>query len=117
MNYKWKPSKTARQEFAKKINTDIDFANVYNERRLAKSNKRRSASNFDYESAGGEYVPTKEQYDFCFYHLDLFIIIEERTACNAVIFGYSCNEKIDHDFIHIINEKRRKYLNNNLLSK
>lgn len=29
---------------------------------------------------------------------------EQKEACNMVLYGYSCKEKVHHDFIHLINE-------------
>jgi hypothetical protein len=108
MSYKWRSSPTQRREFAQKMNNDSEFAAEYEARKQAKAEKRRSTSNFDYDKAGGEYVPTKAQYDFCFNNMDLFVTNEEETAANMVMSGYSCNEKVHHDYIHIVNEKIRK---------
>ena len=60
-------------------------------------------SRFDYSSAGGEYIPTKSQYDAAMEYNGKEPDILE--ACNMVIFGWSCKEKVSHDYIHIINEK------------
>lgn len=105
MGYKWKPSKTARREFAQKIANDSQFAADYYARKDAKADKRRATSKFDYNSAGGEYLPTKYQYDmairFC---LELEITNEQQLSCQMVISAYSCQEKAHHDHIHIVNE-------------
>jgi hypothetical protein len=103
MAYKWKPSKTAKREFAQKMQ-DSDFASDYYTRKEAKAQKRRSTSNFDYEKAGGEYIPTKFQHDFCFSHMPEFTDFKVIEAANLVMYGYTCQEKVHHDFIHIINE-------------
>jgi hypothetical protein len=112
MVYKWKPSKSARREFAQKMSTDVDFANSYNQRKLEKSEKRRAQSNFDYESAGGNYVPTQFQHDFCLNNYHLFETPQERDAANIVMSSYSCNEKTHHDNIHVVNEKIRSETKN-----
>ena len=69
--------------------------------------KRRSKSKYNYETAGGSYIPTKAQHDFCFYNPELFITIEEEEAKNEVMMGYINNEKIKHDYIHVVNELMR----------
>ena len=107
MAYKWKPSKTARREFAQKMSNDQQFASDYYERKKLKADKRRAQSSFDYETAGGSFIPTKEQHDFCLFNVNLFVLPEEKAAANDVMFGYSCREKVSHDSIHIVNEKRR----------
>jgi hypothetical protein len=107
MSYKWRPSKTARREFAQKMNNDPEFANEYNARKQAKEEKKRSTSAFDYQKAGGEYVPTKAQHDFCLENMGQFVP-SEIEAANQILYGYSCNEKVHHDYIHIINELMRK---------
>lgn len=106
MAYRWKPSKSQRREFAKNMQDEV-FKAEYYARKEAKAEKRRSTSEFDYNSAGGFYVPTKEQHDFCISNMNLFETSKEKDACNFVMSGYSLQEKIHHDFIHIVNEKRR----------
>jgi hypothetical protein len=106
MSYKWKPSKTAKKEFAKNMQ-DHQFAKDYYKRKETKAENRRSKSKFDYTSAGGNYVPTKAQNDFCFDNPQLFVTASEEEAKNEILFGYSNNEKINHDCIHIVNEKIR----------
>ena len=105
MSYKWKPSKTAKREFAQKMANDSEFSAAYYARKENKAEKRRAGSGFDYQTAGGFYVPTKAQYDFCMkngYNND-----DEKQAFDMVVYGFSCNEKIHHDFIHVVNERMR----------
>jgi hypothetical protein len=106
MNYKWKPSKTAKREFAQNMQNP-EFANDYYARKEAKADKRRSTSKFDYNSAGGNYIPTKAQHDFCFDHLYLFKEGSDFIASLSVMQGYLDQEKVHHDYIHIVNEKMR----------
>jgi len=40
-------------------------------------------------------------------NIDLFKTSEEKDALNFVTSAYSCNEKVNHCYIHIVNEKRR----------
>ncbi len=107
MAYNWKPSKSARREFAEKMNNDTEFANAYNAKKEAKAEKRRSLSKFDYQSAGGNYIPTKQQHDFCLSNFHLFVTPEQQNAANIVMYGYLYQEKISHDNIHIVNELMR----------
>ena len=107
MAYKWKPSKAQRTEFAQRMQNSEEKA-AYEARKTTKAEKRRSTSSFEYNTAGGNYVPTKTQHDFCFNNIHLFQTSEEQQASNMVIYGYSCQEKVHHDYIHIVNEKQRK---------
>jgi hypothetical protein len=84
-----------------------EYAAAYHERKEARAAKRRASSKFDYNTAGGMYVPTRIQYDFCCSHLDEFKTPQEKDAANFVISAYALNEKVHHDFIHIVNEKIR----------
>lgn len=106
MAYKWKPSASARRAFAEKMQNPAEKAE-YEARKEARATKRRSTSNFDYATAGGSYIPTKEQHDFCMFNRPADLTPEQETACNNVIYGYGCQEKVHHDFIHIVNELRR----------
>jgi hypothetical protein len=106
--YKWHPSATQRREFAQRMQDPNEKA-AYEARKEAKSRKRREKSHFDYSTAGGEYVPTQAQSDFCMNHMELFSSAVEKCAANMVLYGYSCKEKIAHDFIHVVNEKIRAY--------
>ena len=108
MAYKWRPSKTARREFAIKMQ-DPQEAAAYEARKAEKANKRRATSSFDYNTAGGYYVPTKAQYDHCFEHINSQIHDELQIAFRNVIYGYTCNEKVHHDNIHIVNEHIRSH--------
>ena len=62
------------------------------------------------QPAGGYYVPTKEQHDAAFKCFDeLKLTPQQEEACNRVISGYSLNEKIHYDNIHIVNELKREH--------
>ena len=104
---KWRPSASQKREFAQNMK-DLDFANDYHKRKEEKAEKRRSNSKFDYPTAGGSFIPTKIQYDFVMVNRDLFKTIEEETAANEVQMGYINNDKINHDYIHIVNDKMRR---------
>ena len=105
MRKSWKPSKTQAREFAEKMANDSDFKKNYEDKKNAKETKRRATSKFDYATAGGQYVPTVAQYNKANELLTNVNLIDTIVnACRAVIFGYTCKSKIDHDHIHIINE-------------
>lgn len=108
MGYKWRPSKAQAREFAERMNNDPEYAAAYNARKELRIQKRQESSKFDYETRGGEFIPTREQHDFAFNNMHLCKNVEEETAFNQVMYGYSCQEKVHHDFIHIVNEYRRK---------
>ena len=108
MSYKWKPSASQRRAFAERMKDPAEQA-AYEERKAEKAQKRRATSKFDYGTAGGNYVPTREQHDFCFNNIHMFVTSEEVDAANMVMSGFVCNERVHHDYIHIVNEKRRFY--------
>ena len=103
MRYKWKPSKTQKREFAECMATDTAYSEAY-QRKEQRAETRRSTSKFDYQTAGGEYTPTESQNKAAFELLNLNPTPEQKEACNMVLYGYSCKEKVHHDFIHLINE-------------
>ena len=113
MNRKWKPSKAKARVFAERMANDPEFAKAYNERKQAKAEKRRAESKYEYETAGGHYIPTKAQHDEAFNLLSSGkATFEQEVACNEVINGYCFDTKVHHDYIHIINEyARSKTLN------
>jgi hypothetical protein len=104
--YKWKPSAAQRKAFAEKMKNPIE-RHEYEKKKELNAEKRRSTSKFDYSSAGGNYIPTKAQYDFAMKNMEIFKSEDEKFAANQVIYGYTTNEKIHHDNIHIVNEKMR----------
>lgn len=105
MGYKWKPSKTARREFAQKMANDSQFAADYYAKKEEKSAKKRNTSKFDYNMAGGEYIPTQYQSERALTFIrSIELTSEQRQACEMVNYGYSCKEKVHHDNIHIVNE-------------
>jgi hypothetical protein len=106
MSYKWKPSAAQKKAFALKMQDPAGQA-AYEERKAHKAETRRATSKFDYELAGGKYVPTKSQYEFCCQNYTKFSTPEEKSAADIVISGYACNQSVHHDYIHVVNEKIR----------
>jgi hypothetical protein len=98
MSYKWKPSASQRREFAERMK-DPEEQRAYDQRKV----KKMLYDNWKDK----DFVPTKEQHDFCMNHFELFSTFEEKNAHALVISAYSLNEKVNHNFIHIVNEKRR----------
>ena len=107
MSYKWKPSKTQKKEFAIKMQNPLE-KEVYEKNKKDKIIKKQSTSKFDYESRGGEYIPTENQHDFALFNRKGVETKEQKEACEMIITGYNCQIKIPHDYIHIVNELRRK---------
>lgn len=103
---RWKPSVSQRKAFAERMTDPVEQA-AYEQRKKDKADKRRAGSRFDYHTAGGKYVPTSDQHSFCCSHNWSDATPEQITARDRVMFGFSCNEKVHHDYIHIINELRR----------
>ena len=109
MRFKWKPSATQRRAFAEKMKDPAE-AQAYEQRKRDKAEKRRSGSKYDYESAGGMYVPTQAQHDYAVYDRSQNTTPDHDNACNMVASAFACNEKCHHDYIHIVNELRRSAL-------
>lgn len=103
MAYRWKPSATQKRAFAERMKDPAEQI-AYQQRKEDKAAKRRVGSKFDYSSAGGNYVPTQFQYEQAVKFLGAELTSEQKDACNQVMYGYSCQEKIHHDYIHIVNE-------------
>jgi len=106
MPYKWKPSASQKKAFAQRMQDPLSKA-AYEKSKRDREDKRRATSKFDYSSAGGQYVPTKAQYEFAMNNMNLFKTAEEKASANDVIYGYNSNEKVHHDSIHVVNEKMR----------
>lgn len=100
-----------KQKSLQKKMQDPEFAADYYARKAEKAEKKRTGSKYNYSTAGGRYVPTKDQYDFCVRHPELFVTEEEKTAENLVVGAYAVNQKVHHDYIHIVNELIRKHSN------
>lgn len=107
-SWKWKPSVSQKKAFAERMKDPLE-KDAYEKRKQDKVEKRRADSKFDYNTAGGYYMPTKIQHDFAFNHPELFKTMDEKIAANEVMNGYSLKEKVHHDNIHIVNEKLRNY--------
>jgi len=106
MAYRWKPSASQRKAFAEKM-SNPDEARAHEQRKIDRDDKRRAGSKFDYQSAGGKFVPTQTQYDFCVLNMALEMTDEQDEAFKQIMWGYVCQEKVHHDQIHIVNELRR----------
>lgn len=102
---KWRPSASQRKEFAQRMQNPTEQV-AYEQRKIDRAAKKRVTSKFDYETAGGSYIPTQAQYNHAC-KMANGNNGELDRACNIVMSGYTCNEKVNHDFIHIINESIR----------
>jgi hypothetical protein len=104
MGYRWKPSASQRRAFAERMQ-DPSEREAYEQRKREKADKRRAGSQYDYAKAGGNYIPTKIQFDIALRAIgELDLTPQEIDACNQVVGAYTCNEKTHHDNIHIVNE-------------
>lgn len=109
MNRKWKPNASQRRAFAERMSNPKEQAEYHAKKDVLRE-KRIAKSKFDYSTAGGEYVPTKEQHDYCLFELPKEATPEQRNAAEQVMVGYSTGLKVSHDHIHIINEMRRSII-------
>jgi len=103
MSYKWKPSAAKKREFAERMSNPEEQA-AYEARKRSRIEAKQATSKFSYGSAGGNYVPTQAQHNFCLSNWPANTTPEQEDARNQVLYGYSCQEKIHHDYIHIVNE-------------
>lgn len=109
MAYHWKPSASQRRAFADRMQNPIEKAD-YEQRKQDKADKRRAGSAYSYSSAGGNYIPTEDQWKFCMFNWPSGTTPEQENARQQVLYGFSCQEKVHHDYIHIVNELiRSKY--------
>jgi hypothetical protein len=81
---------------------DPDEKAAYEKRKSAKKQKFYDSIN---EKGIKSYIPT---HDFCTFEKPLDLTSEQEDACNFVASGFILNEKVDHYYIHIVNELRRK---------
>ena len=100
---KWKPSKAARREFAEKMQNP-GYAEQYYARKKARADKRRGGSEFNYETAGGYYVPSQNQHYQALKLLKNNPTDQQREAAEIICVGYYNMDKVHNDYIHIINE-------------
>jgi actin-related protein len=101
---KWKPNASQRKEFAQRMQ-DPDEKTAFEERKAAKKQKFYDSI---HEQGIKSYIPSREQHDFCMFERPDNLTSEQENACNLVASGFILNEKVDHYFIHIVNELRRK---------
>jgi len=98
MGYRWKPNASQRAAFRERMSDPLE-QQAYEQRKAEK----RLYENWKDK----DFVPTKEQYEFCFEHGELFETHEQTDARNFVCSGWVCQEKVPHCYIHIVNELRR----------
>ena len=73
-------------------------------RRVAEMEKLRAKSKFNYATAGGSFIPTREQYEAAIAMERAGINVMQATALQG---AYLAQSKVSHDIIHVINEYRR----------
>lgn len=106
MAYKWKPNAKQRREFAAKMQ-DPQEREAYAARKEKSAAAKRKTSKYDYSTSGGYYTPTRAQYAFALEYPGPRNP-DQQNALDIVASGYSLNEKVHHDFIHIVNKLMRE---------
>ena len=106
---RWTPSKTQRREFAQRMQNDPEYAAAYEARKTARIEKQREKMSNSCEAPGSGlmYYATQAQHDFCVFKRTGVQTSEQEDACNMVASAYSCNEKVDHYYLHIVAELMR----------
>jgi hypothetical protein len=103
MGYRWKPNATQRKAFAEKMK-DPDEKKIYEDRKWVKTHYSNDPRSFKHKS----FIPTQFQYDNAMNFLrEKLLTSQQEDACNQVISGFICQNKIHHDYIHIVNELTR----------
>lgn len=103
MGYRWKPNASQRRDFAERMK-DPEEQKSYEERKRAKNTYSDNPLSFKHKS----FIPTQFQNDQARKFLSMNkLTSEQQDACSQVIYGYGCQEKIHHDYIHIVNELTR----------
>lgn len=106
---KWKPSAAQRRAFAQRMQ-DPEERVAYEQRKEQRAAQRKAKSNYDYATAGGSYVPTKQQHDAAMEMCASGQCTDEQlNAANQVAEAYACNTEVSHDMIHIVNEWIRSH--------
>lgn len=101
MGYRWKPNASQRREFAERIKDPAEQA-AYAER------KRHNHSYAGFKDKS--FIPTQQQYDYAMYLIGLgleSISYKVADAANMVTSAWVCQDKVHHDYIHIINSVQR----------
>ncbi len=98
MAYKWKPSASQRKAFAQRMQDPT-------EKEAYEARKREKALYDNWKDK--DFVPTKEQYEYAMQHVHKINNHEHETAFNQVMYGFTCNEKVNHAYIHVVNQYRR----------
>lgn len=97
--YKWKPNASQRKEFAQRMKDPEEQA-IYLERKHAKNSYNPNDSR---SFANRCFIPTQFQYEVAVNMLGKDLTDEQKHAAKIVMSGYSCQDKVHHNYIHIIN--------------
>ena len=101
MAYRWKPNASQRREFAERMKNPEEQT-AYLERKKIKNSYVGFKDKF--------FVPTKMQYDFAMSILSNGLSEMSHVtanACNFIISAWVCQDKVHHDYIHVINSIQR----------
>ena len=99
MAYKWKPNAAQRAEYQQRCIDNGGIRPV-----SAKEKKWREEKENHFKGGILMAVPTEMQHDFAIFKRPTSLTPKQEDAFNQVAYGYSCNEKIDHCYIHIVNQ-------------
>jgi len=108
MSRQWYPSRGERKAFAIRMREDKEIREAYQERKAKRAAKRIASSAYDYPSAGGEFVPTKQQGLFATFDRRGTRSQEDEEAMEIVGSAWSTSTKCHHDYIHRVNECMRR---------
>lgn len=113
---KWRPTALQRKEFALRMQNPEEREKYEQEKfakELAKREKNREQSKYDYATAGGYYAPTFYQRQTAINMLSQEITSEQREAANMVLSAHDAGISTHHDYIHVVNEfERQAYILN-----
>lgn len=99
---RWQPNASQRREFAERMK-DEDEKAAYEARKRAKNTYSDNPLSFKHK----DFVPTEFQYQQAQKFLNEQLTPTQKYACNRVCDGFVCQDKVSHDYIHIINSLQR----------
>lgn len=94
---KWRPNAGQKRAFIQRMQDPAEEA-AYT--------ARKSASRLYDNWKEKDFVPTMEQYNYCMENITM-ATGEQLNALNQVIYGFTCQEKVNHAYIHVVNQLRR----------
>lgn len=96
--YKWRPNKQQREEFKRRMQDP--------EERQAYENRQKQKRQYE-NWKDKDFIPTENQYELCKNLRRLKLTPEQEDAIMMVESAYINNEKVNHRYIHIVNQLGR----------